>query len=182
MKKALVLFMVGAVGLAGSASAAIITYNFPLSGLQEVPPVQTNAAGAASMTIDTDSYMFDLDLVVFGIGLNDLQNVGPNGTPVHFHNAPAGANGSIVVDAGWFASFQQDGAAIRLQIQDELFGGLQGNLNTDPATNVSELLAGNIYLNVHTQSWPGGEIRGQVVPEPAALGLLALGGLFVRRR
>jgi len=46
--------------------------------------------------------------------------------------------------------------------------------------------AGKAYLNIHTNVFPGGEIRGflERVPEPSALMLALLGavGLFVRRR
>jgi hypothetical protein len=37
---------------------------------------------------------------------------------------------------------------------------------------------------VHTATWPGGEVRGQlaVVPEPAAAGMLALLGMTLLRR
>jgi hypothetical protein len=46
------------------------------------------------------------------------------------------------------------------------------------------LLSGLWYYNIHTTFDTGGEIRGQVVPEPATMGLLACGaiGLLIRRR
>jgi hypothetical protein len=40
-----------------------------------------------------------------------------------------------------------------------------------------------MYFNVHDAEFPGGEIRGQILPaatpEPASLGLLALGVLLM---
>ncbi len=49
------------------------------------------------------------------------------------------------------------------------------------------LSTGRAYLNVHTTAFPGGEIRGFLVPVPepatlAALGLVGLCGLAARRR
>jgi len=50
----------------------------------------------------------------------------------------------------------------------------------------SQLLAGDLYINIHTAANGPGEIRGQVVPEPTSAFMAVLGSLVlvggVRRR
>ena len=172
-----------ALGVA-TASAEMIEFNFGLDGGQEVPAVDTPAVGAAKLIYNTDTQHFNLDMMIFGIELDQLLDVGPNLTPVHAHYGAPGENGAIAVDLGFFESFVEDGLGIRLQIQiqDALFGGPQGNLTTDPAVNEAALFAGELYVNIHTDAFPGGEIRGQIVPEPATVGLLLLATALVSRR
>ena len=52
-----------------------------------------------------------------------------------------------------------------------------GTLAGAQAAFIAGLLNGQTYLNIHTQLFPGGEIRGQLqtVPEPATLLLMGTG-------
>jgi hypothetical protein len=54
-------------------------------------------------------------------------------------------------------------------------GGFAGTLTLDSG-QATDLFAGKLYINIHTPTNPGGEIRGYlVVPEPSSLALLATG-------
>jgi hypothetical protein len=56
-------------------------------------------------------------------------------------------------------------------------GTFSGNATLTPA-NVANVLNGLSYVNIHTTTFGGGEIRGQIVnpvPEPATFGILAIG-------
>jgi hypothetical protein len=171
------------LALADFASAGIIELNFNLSGDQEVPPNNSTAVGSAQLLYDPSDQTFDLDLMVFGIALSELHGVGPNNSPVHIHMAPAGANGSIVIDLDFFGNFVADGLGIRMQITNALFGGAQGGLTSDPMANQAALFAGNLYLNIHTMNFNGGEIRGQIpVPGAGSLSLLGVAGMLGCRR
>ena len=68
----------------------------------------------------------------------------------HFHGpAAAGKNGPVVV---WLT---KQGSPAENPMKGE------ATLTPDQA---QQFAAGEWYINVHTQSHPGGEIRGQVMP------------------
>jgi hypothetical protein len=110
-----------------------------LDGDQEVPPVTTNATGTASFTLTEAGLEFSV--TVEGLTL----------TAAHFHNGAVGVNGGVV--RGVTSDFSGNTAS-----------GLWTSTDAQPLTPelIAELLAGNIYLNVHTAANGGGEIRGQV--------------------
>ena len=74
-------------------------------------------------------------------------------TNAHFHNEAVGVNGGVV--RGIFDDFVGNTAS-----------GIWTSTDAQPLTDelIAELLAGNIYVNIHTTANPGGEIRGQLSP------------------
>jgi len=173
------LLAIGLLACAASgAQAALILGDANLNGAQEVPPVATAAIGVSILNVDSNTGLFDLELFVSGITQAQLAGVGPNNTPVHIHNAPPGVNGPIVVDLGFLGTIDDIGTlGFKLAVEGAQFGGTQGGLNSDTATNIANLLAGNMYVNVHTTTAGGGEIRGQInaIPEPTSIGLGLIG-------
>lgn len=138
------------------------TFNFSLDGLQEVPPNASPASG--SCTVVVDDILDNLDVSCTYLGM--LGTV----SAAHIHApAPPGVNAPVILPLA-------------------PLGSPNGTINhTDlplSQTNINHILAGNAYVNIHTQAFPGGEIRGQIVPEPVALGSILLGGflLMMRRR
>lgn len=153
-----------------------LEFNFTLTGDQEVPPNDSDAVGAGQLLYDPGTMTFDLDIMVFGIGLGDLLGVGPNETPIHIHFAPPGSNGPIVIDLGLFDEFEDDGLGIRYFAQDIGIGGLEGDeFSADELQDA--LFGGELYVNIHTETFPAGEIRGQIpaIPTPGAVALLGAG-------
>jgi len=144
---------------APKTQAAVHNLTSFLDGLQETPPVATPGTGSATMTYDDVTNTLSWNIVFSGL-------IGST-TAAHFHGpAPVGTPAGIQQDIGGISG---------------LFSPMVGNA---VITEVQEadLLAHLWYINIHTTFRPGGEIRGQVVPEPASLTLLGLGALVVLRR
>jgi len=119
-----------------------------ITGSQENPPVTTNARGTGSATItDAGLSFFNTFDGLTGDAVTD--NVP---TAVHFHNAPIGVNGPVVKD---LMSFLKG---------NNVTGTWKRTDAMQPLTNafVAETFNQNIYINIHTAEFPGGEIRGQL--------------------
>ncbi len=131
---------------AGSATLAVaapMTFQVPLTGAQQVPPVQTSGSGTASITYDPATRGVSWSITYTGLS-----------TPVtmaHFHGpAATGKNAGVQV---WLS---KKGAA-------SVPSPIEGQATLTPA-EAKEFMAGQMYVNVHTKAHPGGAIRGQVVP------------------
>jgi hypothetical protein len=127
--------------IAASATALAEEVKISLGGAQEVPPVSTMAAGNGVLTINKD-------MSVSG----GIATTGVAGTMAHIHVGKAGANGPVAVtlarngDNGWVAP--------------------PGAMLTE--AQYKAYLAGELYVNVHSEAHKGGEIRGQLTPPMAA--------------
>jgi hypothetical protein len=138
-----ILTFVGTLGLlliAGSASAATITFKATLTGTQQDPPVGTSATGTAEITLD------DVAKTISGT----ITYTGLSGPPnaAHIHEAACGHNGPPVFDF-------DEVTADKIEFED-------GELED---AEIADLKAGNYYINVHTAANPNGEIRGQLFEE-----------------
>ena len=127
-----------------------------LSGANEVPPVVTDTAGRAKIHINKDQTEGEFTLTV---------NDGFRVTQAHFHCAPVGVNGPIVV---FLAGLHAAGLNVDGKwISNATFTDTS-IVNTACGATVAALAAsmriGNVYVNVHTVAHPGGEVRGQVEP------------------
>lgn len=143
-----------------SAQAVMIPLFATMTGSQEVPPVNTPATGTAVMTLDTDTNLFAWDVI--------FQNLVADSILAHFHGpAPIGQTAPPQIDL-----FVASTTAPPLGARSGEFLGSQ----TLTDTQEQQVLSGLWYVNVHSVTYPAGEIRGQVfIPEPSSLSLAALG-------
>jgi hypothetical protein len=141
-------------------SNATRVFSSHLSGDEEVPSVITLAQGQVVLMVSKDATMIHYILIAANI---------ENAFMAHIHIAPAGVNGAIVVWLYGSPPAGPDEDLIPGRFSGVLAKGtftaadLVGPLAGQPLSAlISEIEAGNAYVNVHTIQFPGGEIRGQI--------------------
>lgn len=105
-----------------------------ISGSAEVPAKPSVATGEVEGTFNEDTKMLMLNITYTGF------------TPVawHIHKAAAGANGGVIFNMG------------------TTFTSPFMFMQTLNAEQVTDLKAGLYYVNLHSATYPNGEIRGQL--------------------
>jgi len=124
-----------------------------LSGDEEVPPVVTGGQGQAIFKLSSDGESLEYKLIVANIA--DV-------TQSHIHIAPAGTNGPVV--AFLFGNVP-GGVTVNGVLAEGTItaANLIGPLTGQPLSALVDYLNNEgAYVNVHTISNPGGEIRGQI--------------------
>lgn len=124
------LFCLALVNTAAAQSA----FSIPLEGVQQVPPVSTEATGHCVGVLSADQSAFSVSCT------HDVQN--PIGA--HIHMGVAGENGGVI--------FPFDSAGSPMSQTFEF-----------SPDDVATLMAEGFYVNVHSEVNGGGELRGQIV-------------------
>jgi len=143
-----------ALALAIAAPAAAqTTYVCVLSGGTEVPANATGATGNATAVLNAAQTQLSVSC--------QFQNLTGTYAASHIHGpAPAGANANVKWDfsaptAPWvFTNTNHNGTVTNFVVP-----GIT-------AADVTNLNAGQFYVNVHSTVFPGGEIRGQLGSSP----------------
>jgi hypothetical protein len=106
-----------------------------LQGSQEVPPVNTAATGSGVITIRPDRSVS-----------GSVTTTGINPTAAHIHEAARGVDGPVIVPL--------------VRTDANVWSVPAGAKLTE--SQYAAHRAGNLYVNVHSTTYPGGEIRGQI--------------------
>ncbi|MBL8899901.1 MAG: CHRD domain-containing protein [Planctomycetes bacterium] len=127
--------------LAGGASAQSRYISYNMNGAQEVPPNSSTATGSGSLIFDASTNTLSVSVTTTGV-------VGA--VAAHVHRGAFGVNGPVV--------FGLTGGP------DNWTGS--GVLS---AADVANLRSEGLYVNVHSGTFPGGEIRGQIILPPIVI-------------
>ncbi len=153
------LFFVLAMCTAVSAFAGSDRSSATLSGAQEIPEVNTPATG--EIRVKFDKGFTKVSVIV------DIKNLVGSLTGAHFHCARPAANGPVVLGLLNPGPLSFDGKRIRGTLTNTDFTGADCSGTIDrPVTNITSLAFaiqdGLIYVNIHSDAFPSGEIRGQM--------------------
>lgn len=121
----------------------VTSFDAELAGDNEVPAVATTASGTVSVTLENN--MLSLEGSFMGLE-SDLLEIA--GSPAHIHLGAAGENGPVVFLIDVESDDQRSGT---LSLMAELSAELR-----------SQFLAGEFYVNIHTEGNPAGELRAQL--------------------
>lgn len=132
------ILWISLAGLLGCATSGMDQGNkVTLSGSQEVPPATTAASGSGTITVGAD-------MSVSG----SVATEGVEATAAHIHIGATGKNGPVIVPL--------------VKSSDNVWSVPAGAKLTD--AQYASYKAGDLYVNVHSAKYKGGEIRGQLKP------------------
>ncbi|MCH8306269.1 MAG: CHRD domain-containing protein [Candidatus Marinimicrobia bacterium] len=115
-----------------------------INGGNQVPSNASISSGFAVLTLNSAQTQVEYDITLSQLSADSL-------TAAHFHNAGAGISAGVVKTLDFV-----DGHA------SGVWSASDGSQPLTPEL-VEELLSGRLYVNVHTNAFPAGEIRGQVI-------------------
>lgn len=135
------LFAVAGIWLsAQTADAATVLYSATINGAQETPPNGSLATGSGTFTQDTVADTLSINVVI--------AVPPPSGEiAAHIHEAAIGVPGPI--------KFGLPIGSPKIAVW-----------NYGPADEPN-IIAGLMYVNIHSNVFPGGEIRGQIIRVPS---------------
>jgi hypothetical protein len=122
------------------AMADMVHFHGDMSPKSEIPPKSTDGKGSVDATLDTSTKTLSYTVDYSGLS-------GP-ATMAHLHG-PADTT---------------QNAPVMVAMQPPLTSPIKGTATlTDE--QMSALMAGRLYANVHTAANPGGELRGQLIKQ-----------------
>jgi hypothetical protein len=139
-----------------SEAGATIEYAATLDGNQEAPVVATSATGTATFTLSADKTTLAYHVTHTVTG----------GIAAHIHLGAAGENGSVIFPLTPFSA----------DMTGTILLSSAGDASPSPQSLADALAKGLLYVNVHSTTNPGGEVRGQILNPGDSLYVATLTG------
>ncbi len=168
LRTALALAFVSVVAVSG-ADAAVVSYEAGLDGAHEVPPVATPGLGACQVDIDPVAHTMRVQAT-----FADLLGIT---TACHIHGPTLVAgtgNAGVMTTTPTFPGFplsvssgsydQTFDMTLASSYNPSFITANGGTTASAEAALFAAIAAGKAYFNVHSNLYPGGEIRGYLVP------------------
>ena len=117
-------------------------YSFDLTSNQVpvIPAVSSDASGTATLSLDNESGALSGSITL-------SNNI--SATAAHIHKGVVGTTGGVIITLTQDATNSQQ---YHIPANTVLL-----------ATQIDELVSGEYYVNVHTATYPAGELRGQIL-------------------
>ncbi len=112
------------------------SFGAELTGAKEVPAVNSDGKGIASIIYTSNTNVMEINLLATNLS-------GPI-KGIHIHKGDAGVSGPVVEDLT--AKLVENTIMVKIKA----------------GSYINDLRNGNLYINIHTDANPNGEIRGQI--------------------
>jgi hypothetical protein len=159
--------MASLVFLLAASAAQAQTYTATLAGSNENPPVSSAGTGSTTVTINASAHTMRVVTTFSGLTSNT------NASHIHCCAVPP-TNAGVATTTPSFVGFP---LGVTSGSMDQTYDMTQagswnpayitangGTPASAEATLLAGIAAGQAYLNIHTVNFPGGEIRGVLVP------------------
>ena len=176
------------VGATSGVQAEPILYEAFLDGPSESPPNASPGTGFSMATIDVAAHTLRVQVMFQGLSgtttashIHSATAAPGTGTAIVATTTPTFAGFPLGVSSGTYDSTLD--LTLASSYNPAFITANGGTVATAEAALAAGLAEGKAYLNIHTNLFPSGEIRGfyQLVPEPAAAVALGIGGLLLAR-
>jgi len=140
-----VLFLLAIIGLASCHDEVVtpkhtVTFKATLNGANEVPANASTATGTATFKYDTVTFKLSGTVTFSGM----------TATASHIHVGDTAVSGPVVIPLDVTAPVTSP-ITLEPMVLD--------------STQRADLMNNLYYVNVHSEAFPGGEIRGQLMPK-----------------